>query len=74
MSAPDKEENNNTVLGATVEPLPGQPPAVAPAEGDLTREDWVQRYNTRWVPRQRFAPTPAAKILVRTAKSETLGR
>ncbi len=61
----DKEENNNTVLGATVEPLPGQPVAAEPADGDLTRPDWVQRYNTRWVPRQRFAPgnardTPAA--------------
>lgn len=52
----DKEENNNTVQGATVEPLPGQPPAPAPADDDLTRPDWVQRYNTRWVPRNRFAP------------------
>lgn len=50
----DKEENANTVDGNTVEPLPGQPP-VATGESDLP-DDWTQRFNTRWVPRYRFAP------------------
>jgi tetratricopeptide (TPR) repeat protein len=53
----DKEENPNTVDGNTVEPLPGQPP-VATGESDLP-DDWTQRFNTRWVPRHRFAPTTA---------------
>jgi hypothetical protein len=52
----DKEENNNTVDGATDDPLPGQP-APGPAAVDaVTDSDWTQRYNTRWVPRDRFAP------------------
>lgn len=71
----DKEENNNTVQGATVEPLPGQPPAPAPAHDDLTRPDWVQRYNTRWVPRDRFAPAipdGAAQRETRADPSPTL--
>lgn len=71
----DKEENNNTVQGATVEPLPGQPPASAPADDDLTRPDWVQHYNTRWVPRDRFAPAipdGAAQRETRADPSTTL--
>jgi Flp pilus assembly protein TadD len=52
----DKEENANTVGGDTVEPLPGQVP-VAAGEHDLP-DDWTQRFNTRWVPRHRFAPAP----------------
>lgn len=50
----DKEENANTVAGDTVGPLPGQPPTVS-GENDLP-DDWTQRFNTRWVPRNRFAP------------------
>jgi tetratricopeptide (TPR) repeat protein len=50
----DKEENANTVDGNTVEPLPSQPP-VATGESALP-DDWTQRFNTRWVPRHRFAP------------------
>lgn len=56
----DKEENNNTVAGATVAPLPGQP-TTEPAADDLLGEDWTQRYNTRWVPRDRFNPSRAAE-------------
>lgn len=50
----DKEENANTVDGLTVEPLPGQL-LVATGGADLP-DDWTQRFNTRWVPRHRFAP------------------
>ncbi|MEO6995557.1 MAG: FG-GAP-like repeat-containing protein [Lacunisphaera sp.] len=53
----DKEENANTVDGNTVTPLPGQPPPVDRGTLDL-QPDWTQRFNTRWVPRDRFAPTP----------------
>ncbi|HTO04329.1 MAG TPA: FG-GAP-like repeat-containing protein [Opitutus sp.] len=51
----DKEENNNTIAGNTVEPLPGQLPVATDADA-LERPEWTQRYNTRWVPRNRFRP------------------
>ncbi len=53
----DKEENANTVAGNTVTPLPGQPPPVDRGALDL-QPDWTQRFNTRWVPRDRFKLPP----------------
>lgn len=48
----DKDGDPNVVDGETIEPLP-----VASEE-----DDWRVRYNTRWVPRDRFAEPPAIEI------------
>ncbi|HWL15461.1 MAG TPA: CRTAC1 family protein, partial [Opitutus sp.] len=58
----DKEENNNTVHGATIEPLPGQPAAAASTDDLAQTDEWMRRYNTRWVPRHRFAPDASASL------------
>lgn len=55
----DKEENANTDGGDRVEPLPRQPLAIDPEGTSVLRDDWTRHYNTRWVPRDRFAPTRA---------------
>jgi hypothetical protein len=43
----DKDADHNCADGDTIEPLP--------AEADLDG-DWIARYNTRWVPADRFYP------------------
>ncbi len=44
----DKDSDPNIATGWTVEPLPSEPGVPTPDE------EWKARYNTRWVPLQRF--------------------
>lgn len=49
-----KEENPNSLSDRGIEPFPGS--ERVPRDG---RDDWQLKYNTRWVPRNRFARSPA---------------
>ncbi len=52
----DKDADANVVDGNTVEPLPSEGPP-GPADFEADPADWRLRYNTRWVPRDRFHPS-----------------
>ncbi len=51
----NKDGDHNVLAGDTVEPLPVNDPG-APRADDV----WQLEYNTRWVPRNRFAPEASA--------------
>ncbi|MCH9002760.1 MAG: hypothetical protein IIC02_09330 [Planctomycetes bacterium] len=53
----DKDGDYNVVDGDTVEPLPVTPPA-KDAFDEVDGTNWRARFNTRWVPRDQFAPAP----------------
>ena len=53
----DKDGDYNVVNGDTVEPLPVTPPA-KDAFDEADETNWRARFNTRWVPRDQFAPAP----------------
>ncbi|MCH9033297.1 MAG: VCBS repeat-containing protein [Planctomycetes bacterium] len=53
----DKDGDYNVVDGDTVEPLPVTPPA-KDAFDEVDETNWRARFNTRWVPRDQFAPAP----------------
>lgn len=50
----DKDGDHNITNGETVEPLPVGLSDIHPDENRRTRDDWRLRFNTRWVPRDRF--------------------
>ncbi|MEK7710839.1 MAG: hypothetical protein AAB341_02990, partial [Planctomycetota bacterium] len=49
----DKDADANVVDGNTVEPLPSEGPP-GPADFEADPADWRLRYNTRWMPKDRF--------------------
>ena len=51
----NREDNANAVGGDRVHPLPRDPDAADRPDWD-EEDDWRLRYNTRWVPRNRFHP------------------
>lgn len=64
----NKEENANTFNGDVVGPLPSY--EKKPYEEYLNIEDdWIRRYNTRWVPRNRFEPKEEGVALLATMSS-----
>lgn len=51
----EKDGDHNVTRGDTVGPLPTDDPNT-PITQEIDRSDWRIRYNTRWVPKNRFEP------------------